>query len=251
MGVAMAVGSAALGLYGQNKALEAQGAANAQTAKNMITSMNFNLQNLEQERADAFDATIEELEKIKIQGSRLTSQVNAAVNEGLAGGGRTADLIKRASQADVDRATANAKDNYRRKSNEIDLNKESALVNTKAQIGSIRQPEAPSLLSSLATLGAAYYTGLQTEESLKAIRSKAGVGGYDGKTTAGGWQGVADPNYAFDMKALKGDIPDFKETLGFQTELSFDTKNFSFQRTNPYVSKATQYESLFGRKYTF
>ena len=123
MGVAMAVGRAALGLYGQNKALEAQGRANAQTAKNMLMSMNYSLQNMEQERADAFDATIDELEKLKIQGSRLTSQVSASVNEGLAGGGRTANLIKRASQADVDRSEANAKENYRRKSNEIDLNK--------------------------------------------------------------------------------------------------------------------------------
>ena len=66
MGVAMAVGSAALGLYGQNKALEAQGRANAQTAKNLLMSMNYSLQNMEQERADAFDATIDELEKLKI-----------------------------------------------------------------------------------------------------------------------------------------------------------------------------------------
>ena len=50
MGVAMAVGSAALGLYGQNKALEAQGRANAQTAKNLLMSMNYSLQNMEQER---------------------------------------------------------------------------------------------------------------------------------------------------------------------------------------------------------
>ena len=67
MGVAMAVGSAALGLYGQNKALEAQGRANAQTAKNLLMSMNYSLQNMEQERADAFDATIDELEKLKEQ----------------------------------------------------------------------------------------------------------------------------------------------------------------------------------------
>lgn len=217
MGVAMAVGSAMVGLYAQNRSLEAQGQANAQTAKNMLMSMNYNLQNLEQERSDAFDATIEELEKIKIQGNRLTSQVNAAVNEGLAGGGRTANLIKRASQADVERAEVNAKDNYRRQSNEIDLNKESALLNTKSQISSIKQVEAPSLLSSLVTLGTAYYQGLQTEESIKGIQSKAGI-------------------YSTTAQNVVADTPSYNNALGFDVQNSF---NFKFTYKNPYETQST------------
>lgn len=216
MGVAMAVGSAMVGLYAQNRSLEAQGQANAQTAKNMLMSMNYNLQNLEQERSDAFDATIDELEKIKIQGNRLTSQVNAAVNEGLAGGGRTANLIKRASQADVERAEVNAKDNYRRQSNEIDLNKESALLNTKSQISSIKQVEAPSLLSSLVTLGTAYYQGLQTEESIKGIQSKAGI-------------------YNTTAQNVVADTPSYNNALGFDVQNSF---NFKFTYKNPYETQS-------------
>lgn len=217
MGVAMAVGSAMVGLYAQNRSLEAQGQANAQTAKNMLMSMNYSLQNLEQERADAFDSTIEELEKIQIQGQRLTSQVNAAVNEGLAGGGRTANLIKRSSKADVERAEVNAKDNYRRKSNEIDLNKESTLLNTKSQISSIKQVESPSLLSSLVTLGTAYYQGLQTTESIKAIQSKAGVSNA---------VATASTN-------VVNDTPNFIKAMGYDVQDNF---NFKFSYKNPYAT---------------
>lgn len=217
MGVAMAVGSAMVGLYAQNRSLEAQSEANAQTAKNMLMSMNYSLQNLEQERADAFDSAVDELEKINLQGNRLTSQVSASVNEGLAGGGRTADLIKRASQADVDRSVNQTKDNYRRKSNEIDLNKESTVYNTKSQISSIKQVESPSLLSSLVTLGTAYYQGLQTTESIKAIQSKAGVS--DTVATAS-TNAVAD-------------TPSYSKAFGFDVQNSF---NFTFSYKNPYAS---------------
>lgn len=244
MGVAMAVGSAALGLYGQNKALEAQGRANAQTAKNLLMSMNYSLQNMEQERADAFDATIDELEKLKIQGNRLTSQVSASVNEGLAGGGRTANLIKRASQADVDRSEVNAKENYHRKSNEIDLNKESVLLSTKNQIGSIKQVEKPSILSSLMTLGTAYYSGLQTQEAIKAIQSKSGVDKI----------GSVDPTHKIQFQtSLWKDEPSYSHAIGFKNGVYGDSSNFSFGYKNPYDLYETKdnWTSMFNFKNPF
>ena len=93
MGTVLAIGSAFSSVYSQNKSLEAQAKAQQATIKNLITSMNYSFQNLEQERKDAFEATIAELEQLKIQGNRQTTAVSASVNEGLAGGGRTADLI--------------------------------------------------------------------------------------------------------------------------------------------------------------
>lgn len=244
MGVAMAVGSAAMGLYGQNRALEAQGKANAQTAKNMLMSMNYSLQNMEQERADAFDATIDELEKLKIQGSRLTSQVNASVNEGLVGGGRTASLLKRATQADVDRSEANTKENYRRKSNEIDLNKESTLLQTKSQISSIKQVEKPSILSSLVTLGTAYYSGLQTQEAIKAIQSKAGVD----------MIGSVDPTHKIQFQtSLWKDEPNYSHAIGFKNGVQGNSSDFSFTYKNPYDTYETNksWTSIFGFKNPF
>ena len=119
MGVAFTLGSSLLGVYSQNKALEAQGRANRETARSMVQSMNYNLQNLEQERRDIFEATVQELERTQMQGRRLSSSVNAAVNEGLSGGGRTASLLMRSCEADTNRAAQSVKDNYQKRSNEI------------------------------------------------------------------------------------------------------------------------------------
>ena len=182
MGMAFAITSALTQSYAQNKALEAQGEANVQTARNYVTSMNYSFQNLEQERRDAFEGTISDLEKTKLQGNRQEASVAAAVNEGMVGGGRTANLLKRSASADTNRATASIKENYNKKSNEIDLNKESTLLNTKMQIKSIREVEAPSLLSTLMNLGTNYLQAKGTMESVKAIRDNAGVN--DNKDTS-------------------------------------------------------------------
>lgn len=168
--------------YSQNQALIAKGKANQQQAQNYITSMNYSFQNLEQERMDAFEAAVSELENTKIQGNRLEAQVNAAVNEGLEGGGRTADLIKRAAQADTNRATASIKENYAKKSNEIDLNKEMALINAKQQIKSIQDVEKPSLFGTVLGIATAYYNAREHEEQMQAIRDKAYLG-TDSKNT--------------------------------------------------------------------
>lgn len=176
MGVAFTLGSSILGVYSQNKALEAQGRANRETARSMVQSMNYNLQNLEQERRDIFEATVQELERTQMQGRRLSSSVNAAVNEGLSGGGRTASLLMRSSEADTNRAAQSVKDNYQKRSNEIDLNKEATLLNTKAQIRSIREVQKPSFLGTLVSLGTAYLGAKQEQEKIKLMRAQAGIG---------------------------------------------------------------------------
>lgn len=170
------VGSTAMGIVAENEQLQAQGRANVQQAKNYITSMNYGLQNSEQERSDAFDATVNDLMKIRMQGNRQAAMVNAAVNEELAGGGRTADLIKRSAEADINRAAESSSDNYDRKSNEIDLNKEATLRNTKAQLSSIRNVEKPSLLGTIMRLGSSYLGAKQTADGINAIKGQAGVG---------------------------------------------------------------------------
>ena len=172
---AIAMASTAMSIYGDNKALQAQGRANAQTAKNYITSMNLSFQNLEQERADAFDATVADLQKIRLQGNRQVKSVEAAVNEGLVGGGRTADMLKRSARADVNRAVWSSKDNYARKSNEIDLNKENMARGTRMQISGIQRVNKPSFGNTLLRFGLAYVGAQQTEDAINAIRGQAGV----------------------------------------------------------------------------
>ena len=227
MGMAFTMASTIFGIYSQNKALEAQGHANLATARSMVTSMNYSLQNLEQERRDIFEATVQELERTQLQGRRLTSSVSAAISEGLQGGGRTANLLVRSAEADTHRAMASVKDNYQKKSNEVDLNKEATLMNTRAQIRSIRDVQKPSLLGTLAQLGTAYLGARQEQEKINLLRKQAGVGNDKPPMGAGGvhfaWD-AADKIYKasyqpFSFHSLLGDI-DHK-----QTKFTFDVPN--------------------------
>lgn len=227
MGMAFTMASTIFGIYSQNKALEAQGHANLATARSMVTSMNYSLQNLEQERRDIFEATVQELERTQLQGRRLTSSVSAAISEGLQGGGRTANLLVRSADADTHRAMASVKDNYQKKSNEVDLNKEATLMNTKAQIRSIRDVQKPSLLGTIAQLGTAYLGARQEQEKINLMRKQAGVGQDKPPMGAGGvhfaWD-AADKIYKasyqpFSFQSLLGDI-DHK-----QTKFTFDVPN--------------------------
>ena len=227
MGMAFTMASTIFGIYSQNKALEAQGHANLATARSMVTSMNYSLQNLEQERRDIFEATVQELERTQLQGRRLTSSVSAAVHEGLEGGGRTANLLVRSADADTHRAMASVKDNYQKKSNEVDLNKEATLMNTRAQIRSIREVQKPLLLGTLAQLGTAYLGARQEQEKINLLRKMAGVGEDKPPMGAGGvhfaWD-AADKIYKasyqpFSFQSLLGDI-DHK-----QTKFTFNVPN--------------------------
>lgn len=170
-----AVAMKTLEIMSNNNALEKQAQANNKTIQSMIQSMNYSFQNFEQNRRDAFEATISQLEKVKLQGNRQVGSVLSAVNEGIVGGGRTANLIVRSAQADVNRTTNSIKENYAKKMNEIDLNKETTLLNTKAQINAIPKVEAPSFLDTLLQLGTAYIGGKMTDEAVDLMRNKAGV----------------------------------------------------------------------------
>lgn len=175
MGTALAIGSVMAQTYAQNRSLIKQGEANRKTASNYIKAMNYSLQNYDMQRQDAFEAVVDELERVKLQGNRVSSGVNNAVNESMMGGGRTADLLKRSAVADLARTTNQLKANYTKKRNEIDLNKEATLLNTKGAISAIQDVEKPSLLSTLINIGTAYVGGLQAAEQIKAIQEKAGV----------------------------------------------------------------------------
>lgn len=146
-----------VGAIGQQKAAEdsvrSQQEAAAQQATNAIRGMNYTFQGYDAERQDAFDQAVNEIEKTRLNAMSLNASVAAAVNEDYAGGGRTADLINRSAKGDELRSISSIKDNYQRKSNEVDLNKETTLINTKAQVAGIKPPSMPSRLGMLLNIG--------------------------------------------------------------------------------------------------
>ena len=67
----------------------------------------------------------------------------------MAGGGRTADRLIRAGEADTARAVGSIQDNYSRKSNEIDLNKETTALSTKEYIANTYAQAKPDKIGDL------------------------------------------------------------------------------------------------------
>lgn len=224
--IGLPIASALMQTYSANRQLEQQAQANVQTAKNIILSMNYAFQNAEQERQDAFEATIAELENIKLQGNRQTASVEAAVSEDL-GSGRTADLINRSARADVNRALGSTKANYQKRSNEIDLNKETTLLNAKQQINSIQDVKKPSLLSTLVNIGAAYYQAKGTMEAIDIVKRQAGVKSDTDGSTILTFGSVDTTAYGTPQKA-------FDTVIGGSKFLSDPSVNFSFTNVNPY-----------------
>lgn len=157
----LSIAGSVMNYQAQAQAAQAQGEAMAQQATYAIQSMNREFANYEIERRDAFDAAVQEITKTRLNAMQLNSQVEAAVAEEMAGGGRTADRIIRSVHADEARSVASIQDNYQRKSNEIDLNKETTLLSTKNYIAGLKPPSAPSrfgLLLDVASAGVNVYT---------------------------------------------------------------------------------------------
>lgn len=229
MGVTGAIIGSVMSVANQNKALAAQSRANAQTARSYIHSMNYNLQGLEQQRRDAFEAAIQDLEKTKLQGNRQEAGVVTAVNEGIAGGGRTARLLVRSAEADTNRAISAIKSNYRKKSNEIDLNREVALLNGRQAVASVPQLEAPSFLSTVLQLGTAYYNTKQVLDSISAIRTQAGVSG-----------GAASSTFSPMLAPTTSSSGNYAMNLDWEKMFGGVDKKYTFSYSNPYTQGKQQ-----------
>lgn len=184
------VGLQAMGMYqqysSQAKYLEAQ-------ATGAIKEMNYAFQNYEIERQDAYDSAVNDIIKTRINQLQLNSQVNAAIAEGYAGGGRTANRLKRAAEADTSRTVASIQDNYTRKSNEVDLNKESALISTNDTLENLKKQGKISKwqkFSDIAQLSATAISGYNEYKTQAQAAKNAGGsfnfwGSHSAKNVAG------------------------------------------------------------------
>lgn len=162
--------SATGNLLGQRaQAKSAQAQMNAQKTA-AIRNMNYAFQNFEQERTDAFDAAVAQLDKNAHNAMQLNSEVTNTINENMSG--NTARLLERNIVGDTLRTKSSIKDNYDRKSNEIDLNKESQLLSTKDYIKNLntsapKMPSAFTNLVSTAATGIGAYTDYQNRRQLR------------------------------------------------------------------------------------
>ena len=117
-------------------------------SKQAIKSMNYILQNYELERKDAYDQAVTQLGAIRLQARGLEANVANATAE-QQGDSKTAKLINRTIKADSLRAMTQTKQNYNRKSNEIDINKEQSYLSTKSYLDNLETPRVPNLIGGI------------------------------------------------------------------------------------------------------
>ena len=135
-----------------------------------IRELNYSWQNYEAERTDAFDAAVQEIENTRINALGLNSAVKGAVIENMSG--NTANLLIRNAEGDTARAVASIQDNYGRKSNEIDLNKDYKRISTQDYLKNLNAsaPKSPSRFAnfvSTAASGLSWYTkGMDQKNSV-------------------------------------------------------------------------------------
>lgn len=176
-----AAAQVAMQAYGMRQQYNAQAKYLEAQAQGVTKETNYAFQNYEIERQDAYDAAVNDIIKTRINQMQLNSQVNAAIAEGYAGGGRTADRLMRAAEADTSRSVASVQDNYLRKSNEVDLNKETTLLSTKDYIAQLQKQGEISRSQKFAdilNLGATALSGYNEYKTQKAS-AKASGGTFD------------------------------------------------------------------------
>nr|DAT57065.1 MAG TPA: putative internal virion protein B [Bacteriophage sp.] len=170
---ALDVGLQVAGNYmGQRATAKAAQAQMNQQAQTAFTKMNYAFQDYEIERVDAFDAAVAELDKVSHNAMRVNSGVEAAVNETMSG--RTAKMLVRNVEGDTARTKASIKDNFARKSTEIDLNKERSLLSTKDYINNLNAsaPKMPSRFSNaISTAGIVLNSYTQTQNQRQSVKN--------------------------------------------------------------------------------
>lgn len=150
---------------------EAQADAIIAQGKQAIKTMNYALSNFENERRNAYEASVHQLTAIRLSSRGLEASVENATGEYQSG--KTGKLLVRSTKADSLRTTSQVKDNYIRKSDEIDINKERQFINTRDYLRNLQAPRVPTLLggifSQAGTLLSSYnaYKNMNTDKMTK------------------------------------------------------------------------------------
>lgn len=182
----------------QRRQAEAQADQIIAQAKQAIKTMNYSLGNFENERRNAFEASVNQLTAIRLQARGLEASVENTTGEYQSG--KTAKLLVRSVKADGLRTATQVKDNYIRKSDEIDQNKERVSLSTMEYLSKLETPRIPTLLGGILSQAGQImqsynaYKNMTTDRAVKL--GMDGVGGTSGSliaSTVSRWT----PNYTF------------------------------------------------------
>ena len=183
VGMGMQLLSAYNNYRAQRRQAEAQADQIIAQAKGAIKTMNYSLSNFENERRNAFEASVAQLGAIRMQARGLEESVQASTGEYQSG--KTAKLLVRSTKADGLRTTNQVKDNYIRKSDEIDQNKERVFLSTREYLSHLETPRIPTLLGGILSQAGALMSAYNDYKNMNANRiakigDGSGVGGTSG-----------------------------------------------------------------------
>lgn len=199
IGMGMQLLSAYNNYRAQRRQAEAQADQIIAQAKGAIKTMNYSLGNFENERRNAFEASVAQLGAIRMQARGLEESVQASTGEYQSG--KTAKLLVRSTKADGLRTTNQVKDNYIRKSDEIDQNKERVFLSTREYLSHLETPRIPNLIGGILSQAGALMSAYNDYKNMNANRiSKIGDGSGVGGTSGTHVESLVrrwEPNYTF------------------------------------------------------
>nr|DAL43818.1 MAG TPA_asm: putative internal virion protein B [Bacteriophage sp.] len=199
IGMGMQLLSAYNNYRAQRRQAEAQADQIIAQAKGAIKTMNYSLGNFENERRNAFEASVAQLGAIRMQARGLEESVQASTGEYQSG--KTAKLLVRSTKADGLRTTNQVKDNYIRKSDEIDQNKERVFLSTREYLSHLETPRIPTLIGGILSQAGALMSAYNDYKNMNANRiSKIGDGSGVGSTSGTHVESLVrrwEPDYTF------------------------------------------------------
>ena len=199
IGMGMQLLSAYNNYRAQRRQAEAQADQIIAQAKGAIKTMNYSLGNFENERRNAFEASVAQLGAIRMQARGLEESVQASTGEYQSG--KTAKLLVRSTKADGLRTTNQVKDNYIRKSDEIDQNKERVFLSTREYLSHLETPRIPTLIGGIISQAGALMSAYNDYKNMNANRiSKIGDGSGVGGTSGTHVESLVrrwEPDYTF------------------------------------------------------
>lgn len=163
----------------QRRQAEAQADQIITQAKQAIKTMNYSLGNFENERRNAFEASVNQLTAIRLQARGLEASVENTTGEYQ--NGKTAKLLVRSVKADGLRTSSQVKDNFIRKSDEIDQNKERVSLSTMEYLSKLETPRIPTLLGGILSQAGQIMQSYNAYKNMGVDRAtKLGMGGVGG-----------------------------------------------------------------------
>ena len=155
-------------MYGANKDYNAQVEAYKQAQKGIVIETNYALQNYEYDRQQNLIQAINDIQEIRKTSAQQIGAVDTAVLQEI-GEGRTAEALMRTTRQQQADAIGSVEGRLSNIYNQVDLNKEQAVLSANLQLRNMAKPQRPNMM---ATLIKGYANYLQLNEQQQILKDR-------------------------------------------------------------------------------